>query len=260
MVDEYISVSEAADLLGVNRQRIHQRILEGSLPARRVGTQWTLPLSSVRRLQHHGAPGRPLSPKSAWDMILVAAGVDEARALPPSARSRARSRLASLLNAPSDTNGDLDAGAARLRHALHNRAERVLFAASPRDLADLADDDRVLLSGVSNPAANISAADVVEGYVVAEDVEALIDDYLLSSVPSPASGGGANVIFHVVRPGPHRPEPALLERLVSSALPLAADLAEHDGVREKNEALHRVSELGDRVRFRTFARVESDRG
>ena len=42
MSDVYVSVVEAAEMLGVHPQRIHQRIREGSLPAEKVGNQWVV--------------------------------------------------------------------------------------------------------------------------------------------------------------------------------------------------------------------------
>lgn len=41
-VPELVSVTEAAEILGVTRQAILQRIDGGSLPATRVGTSWVL--------------------------------------------------------------------------------------------------------------------------------------------------------------------------------------------------------------------------
>ncbi len=45
---ELVSVSEAAELLGVSRQRVLQRITERSLPATRVGRDWVIPRAAVR--------------------------------------------------------------------------------------------------------------------------------------------------------------------------------------------------------------------
>ena len=78
--------------------------------------------------------------------------------------------------------------------ALRNRAERALFVASPRDLPDLREDNRLHLSGVSLHESGISFGDVAEGYVSSDDLNGLVDDYLLS----PAARSRANVILHVV--------------------------------------------------------------
>lgn len=44
---ELISVTEAAELLGVSRQAVLQRIGSRSLPATRVGRDWVLPRAAV---------------------------------------------------------------------------------------------------------------------------------------------------------------------------------------------------------------------
>lgn len=237
---QLLSVVEAAEFLGVHPQRVHQRIRAGSLAAQKVGNQWVLDLDDLRRIRRLSRSGRPLSRKSAWDLLAVAGSASAAAALSPSARSRARSRLRDLIGAalaaqPDDVPGQLG-------HALGNRAERVLFAASPRDLSDIRDDARVHASGVSLPGAGISAGDLVEGYV-SGSVDPLVVDYVLS----PAPRARANVVFHVVPDDADHPGLAALGDLASSPLAMAADLAEHEGVREREAALRSVVELGARL-------------
>lgn len=249
MVGPYISVAEAAERLGVHPQRVHQRIRDGSLEAQKIGNQWAVDLGSVQRVAKHAGPGRPLSAKSAWDLLAVGLAESEApRAaaqLSPPARSRARSRLRNLLAHSAAPNADLDEVAALLAHLLRNRAERRLYVASPRDLPDVRVDRRVHLSGISLPHSNMSAGDVVEGYVVDSDVRALEDDYLLS----PASRDRANVILHVV--AAHRDASAALDLddVARSALALAADLVEHDGAREQREAVRLLHDLDELLAY-----------
>ena len=229
--DVYVSVTEAAQILGVHPQRIQQRIREGSLPAVKVGHQWAIERNELHRFRYPPRPGRPLSTKSAWDLLAVVSGAEAAARLSPSARSRARSRLRSLLAHASSA--DLEDAAGRIAHTLRNRAERALFVASPRDLPDIREDDRVHLSGVSTPDSNLSAGVVAEGYVYAHDRNALVDDYLLA----PASRSRANVILHVV-PSDNADRAAIaLHTAATSPLALAADLAEYDGIRERAEAV-----------------------
>jgi excisionase family DNA binding protein len=236
-----VSVTEAAAMLGVHPQRVHQRIREGSLPAEKVGHQWAIQRDDLRRIMNHTGPGRPFSSKSAWDLLAVAASDQAASELSPSARSRARSRLRNLLIHASSA--QLDDAAAQLAHALRNRAERTLFVASPRDLPDVRDDERVHLSGVSLPESHMSAVAVAEGYVSSDDLDALVDDYLLS----PAPRSRANVILHVVGSDTENPAIAALDDIARSPLVLAADLSEHDGVRERNEAIRSVADLHARL-------------
>lgn len=236
-----VSVAEAAELLGVHPQRVHQRIREGSLPAVKVGKQWVVQTDEVRRLKGRSRPGRPLSAKSAWDLLAVAASDRAASGLSPSARSRARARLRSLLDIGSDA--QLDEATAHLDHALRNRAKRALLVASPRDLPDLRDDERVHLSGASLPESNMSAGDLVEGYVRFGDLDAVIGDYLLSDAPR----SRANVVLHVVSGPAEHPAVVDLDHLVRSPLTIAADLAEHDGVRETSEAVRLLADLHSAV-------------
>lgn len=237
MSDVNVSVVEAAEMLGVHPQRVHQRIREGSLPAEKVGNQWVVEMNDLRRIEHHAGPGRPLSSKSAWDLLTVAADDRAAYDLSPSARSRARSRLRNLLVHASAA--EFDEAAAHVVNALRNRAKRVLFVASPRDLPDLREDDCLHLSGVSLPESNMSFDDVVEGYVSSDDLDALVDAYLLSHAPR----SRANVILHVVPSDMEHPALADLDGFARSRLALAADLAEHDSVREKGEAIRTVDDL-----------------
>lgn len=231
MPNVHVSVAEAAEMLGVHPQRVYQRLQDGSLPAEKVGDRWVVELNEVRRIKRHAGPGRPLSSKSAWDLLAVAAGHQAASELSPSARSRARSRLRDLLAAAGS--GDLEGAATRLDHALRNRAERALFVGSPRDLTDVREDDRLHLSGVSLPESNLSAGHAAEGYVSADDLGALIDDYLLT----PAPRSRANVILHVVPSDTGRPVVMDFRSVVRSPLALAADLVQHDGIRERSEAI-----------------------
>ncbi len=254
MSSERKSVAEAAEMLGVHPQRVHQRIREGSLPAEKIGNQWAILVSDLRRIKHHAGPGRPLSSKSAWDLLRVAAGDQAASQLSPSARSRARSRLRNLLVHASSA--ELDDAAIQLARALRNRAERILFGASPRDLPDIRNDERVHLSGVSLPESNMSVGAAAEGYVYSEDLEALVDEYLLS--PSPRAS--ANVILHVVHYDAENPALAALDDVARSPLALAADLAEHDGVREKSEAIRSIADLHARFVARGEHVVGVDRG
>ncbi|CAN5419199.1 hypothetical protein BH23ACT6_BH23ACT6_23810 [soil metagenome] len=250
----YVSVVEAAEMLSVHPQRIHQRIREGSLPAEKIGNQWAVQVDDLRRIKHHARPGRPLSSKSAWDLLAVAASDKAASDLSPSARSRARSRLRNLLVYASSA--ELDEAAVHLESALRNRAERALFVASPRDLPDLREDKRVHLSGLSLPESNMSCGDVAEGYVSSDAINALVDDYLLS----PAPRSRANVVLHVVPFDAENPAIAALDVVARSPLALAADLAEHDGVREKSEAIRSVADLHAQLVARGAHVVGASRG
>ena len=232
----YVSVAEAAEILDVHLQRIHQRIRDGSLPAHKVGHQWVIDKSDLHRIRHQSHAGRPLSSRSAWDLLAVAGG-DSASMLSASARSRARSRLRDLVDHASGE--DLGDAAAAISKALRNRARRVAFTASPRDLGDVRADRRVHLSGLSLGESNLSGTDVVEGYIRSSDLDALVDDYLLS----PVRGSDANVVLHVVPAAAAHPVVDDLDAVAGSALAMTADLAEHGGARELNEAVRLLAGL-----------------
>jgi hypothetical protein len=85
----------------------------------------------------------------------------------------------------------------------------------------------------------MSASDLVEGYVGSGDLDAVIGDYLLSAAPR----SRANVVLHVVSGPAENPAVVDLDHLVRSPLTIAADLAEHDGVREKSEAVRCLADL-----------------
>lgn len=200
-----VSVREAADALGVSDRRVRQLVASGRIRARRVGSQWlvdgaSLPIAPRR--------SRPLSPTEAW--LLLAA--DQT----PGARpGRWRDRRDRLRTDPSPETLLASWAAAR--------GDRLLFAT--REPRGVLDDPAVVRSGLSDPRAGISAADLAEGYVRRDDLDAVRRRHLLRPVT-----GRPDVVLHVVAVLPADPVPPLV---------LAADLAEHDGPRE----LARASEL-----------------
>jgi excisionase family DNA binding protein len=228
-----VSVREASRRLGVGVQRVHQRIADGSLRAERIGSQWVVDEASLAAVRESGpAAGRPLSQRSVWAMVALSESDHEVvGALAPSERARARDRLGRLLAQAGPGAGrseaDVQALAALLRLWFRRRASRLLFRASPLDLPDLRQDGRLVLSGLSHPAAGIAAGDLAEAYVLADDVDAVVTDYLLSPV---SSDQDANVVLHARTAGSATMDGDL------AALLLAADLAEHRGPREEAAA------------------------
>lgn len=227
-----VSVAEAAEVLGVNVPRIHQRIADGSLRAERIGSRWVVDERSLLEVAERRVAGRPLSSRSAWAVIAASEG-DEASLmqLAPAERSRSRQRLRRLLSAAAvrpANEGDAREIAVSLRAMLRNRAERRLFRVAPADLEDLrADEGWAVVIG--SGASGIASGDV-EGYLVESSLERLVKDFLL--VPAVDE---ANVVVHVI-PGGQEPYPL-------SKLRLAADLAEHRGPREEARAAELLHEL-----------------
>lgn len=210
---KFVSVSEAADRLGVSSRRVRQRIENGSLPAERVGNRWAIDASqlavSLARVS------RPLSPRMAWALLHLLAS-DE-----PHVSASEKVRLRSYIRRLADQQDP----AALLRAWLSRRAARVLYRAADADLNDIYADSRLLLSGVSAPDSGIVAPGVLEAYVDEGAQPSLVADFFL--VPADVRPG--NVILHVVEDRPP----------VASWPLIAADLAEHAGPRESA----RVAEL-----------------
>lgn len=230
-----ISVPEAAARLGVVAQRVRQRIQDGSLPAERVGGQWIIDEKDLARVSDSNAPGRPLSERSAW--ALVAAADDNAvllHSLSAPDRSRARARLRKLAATHHD---DSHESLRLLSVFMRNRAARRCYLVAQRDLKDLRNDPRIRLSGLSHPESGLASGDVVEGYLSVDDLDDVLQDYLLRDVDRDR----ANVFLHVVSPEIEESLP-LLGHAWNSLL-MAADLSEHHGPRERHRAMELLDDL-----------------
>jgi excisionase family DNA binding protein len=229
-----MSVPEAAAELGVSVARVRQRIDEGSLVAEKVGGRWLVDLASSASADRPQR-GRPVLPESVWYSLLalqLAAQVDvpkiampkigilsqdlvaEAEKISPASRHRAVARLSEAI-AREDHEAILS--------WLRNRGERRVYKAAMADLPSLRDDDRLLLSGLSHPDSGMSDPRVAEGYVAAVDMDAVAADHWLER---PSIDERPNVFVHLVPARPSR----------IGALLLAADLAEHEGPRERRRA------------------------
>jgi excisionase family DNA binding protein len=232
-----VSVAEAAKRLGVGVPRIHQRIADGSLRAERIGSQWVVDELSLLRVAERREAGRPLSARSAWAIIALAEGDEEALAeLAPVERARAKARLEELLALgarPSNTEGHVRRVASALRSIFRNRAGRKLLHAAVADLSELREDAR-WKAVVSSAMSGIASPDV-DGYLGAEDVKSLSQAFLLMPADS-----DANVVIHVLPQG-QKP-------YAESKLRLAADLAEQRGPREELRAVELVRDVAQDYR------------
>jgi hypothetical protein len=227
-----LSVAQTAVRLGVSVPRIHQRIADGSLRAQRIGSQWVVDERSLFEVGERKAPGRPLSSRSAWALIALSVGDEEAVArLAPNERARASARLAelfALVAKGARSEEGVRRNAAALRSTFRNRADRVLLKAADADLPALRADAR-WQSNVSSALSGIASLDV-EGYVAEDLLEPLSKDFLLVAVD-----GDANVIAHVV--------PSWQKAYPESLLRLAADLADHRAPREDSRAVELLRQV-----------------
>lgn len=215
-------MAEAAARLGVSAARVRQRIQDGSLPAERIGTQWTV---HPQALEDGAAKrSRPMSRRMAWALIRMLAGEE------PQVSAAERLRLRKCAARLRDSDGAADL----LRAWGASRSERVKYNIAAADLDELRSDKRLQLSGLSAPDSGVVARSVVEAYVADDDVQGLIDDYFLVR-PDDHRG---NVILHVIdHEGPYAfPLSGLSWPL------LAIDLAEHSGTRERERAAELVRE------------------
>ena len=232
-----ISVAEAARRLGVGVPRVHKRIADGSLRAERIGSQWVVDELSLLRVAERNEPGRPLSARSAWAIIALAEGDDEALSrLAPSERARAKARLNELLDlAAKRPQGEAEVrrSASALRLMFRNRADRVLRKAAAADLPGLRDDAR--WQSLASPAVSSIASSDVDGYLAGRDVDSLSRDFLLMPADS-----DANVVIHVL--------PESQQAYPQSKLLLAADLADQRGPREELRAAALLGEVAEAVK------------
>jgi len=98
------------------------------------------------------------------------------------------------------------------------------LSANPADLGEIARDERMVASGISDERSGMSSARELEGYVTVSSLESFTRENLLVASDSP------NVRLHVVEDLPSRPIPLGL---------VLADLADWNRPREHG----RISEL-----------------
>jgi hypothetical protein len=191
-------------MMGVSVGRARRLAADGRIHARIVGGRWLVDAASLPSAPRRS---RPMSPRMAWALVVLSEG-----GKPDWVEPRESYRLRRALDRlAADDEPEL-----LLRSWLASRAGRRRLSAP--DSQALRSDARVVLSGLSDERAGLSAAGDAEGYVGADDAAGVIRDHLLID-----AGPSADVVLHVSPLLPEVPVPLLL---------VAADLAEHDGPRE----------------------------
>lgn len=209
-----VSVSEAAERLGISRQRVLQLIADQRLPAQRVGRVWSINEADLSRRRI--PVGRPLSVGMARGLLDLAAGVR------PDVRARDVSRLqAHLVRLVRETRPDGDP-AGLLRSWLPLRATRLEMSAADADLPDVLADERLVVSGVSDKRAHMPSSHTGEGYVEESVAREFFDDHFVVEADDRTR---ANLIIHVVPVIPP-----------ISPLVIAADLSDYRSGREDSQA------------------------
>lgn len=218
-----LSVSDAAEILGVDERAVRFLASSGQLRGVKRGTSWWLDRRSVeQRLRDGPSPGRPLSPAMSWAILLLASG--DAQALPGLAAhqpSRARQWLAthSLLKEATK---------------FRARARREAFDVHPSELQRIVARDDVIRTG-------ISAADTVGLHGGPREVELYAPEQIRDAI----------IAEHAAEPS----EGPLLMRWMPDELwpavrtggaPRAAvlvDLLEHDDPRVRRQAAEALERL-----------------
>jgi excisionase family DNA binding protein len=130
------SVAEAAQRLGVNRERVGAMIAAGQLRARKFAGRWLIDESSVDELLARPRPvGRPFSVRRSWGLLMLASGRLPDWLSPPDV-----SRLRRVLRERS---------LEELAPRLEGRATKHVYRAHPSDLARIPAAGAVLLAGAS---------------------------------------------------------------------------------------------------------------
>lgn len=178
-----LSVREAAEQLRVNAPRVRAMIAAGILDAAKVGGRWVVSAQSVEKRK--GAivqPGRLLSPRRAWGVLLLASGV-RPDWLSESEVSKLRRRL---------REESLEA----LAHRLRKRAVSHRLRAHPSDLARIGEEAKVVRAGISAASDHVldlaPTADELDAYLPAKLLPRLKKRYALQESSRP------NVILRVV--------------------------------------------------------------
>lgn len=222
-----LPVSDAARRLGLSEQRVRAMIAAGLVDAEKVGGAWWIPAASVARLaRSERQGGRPLSPASAWALLLLASG--ESAAWAP---SKVRWRMAGTLRRD---------GLMGVLGKLGGRAERCAYETHAAELRRLADDEDLMLAGTSAAAVHrlgLQGGNEAEAYVAASAVEEVAKRHGLTP------GSEPNVVLRAV------PDDVwtFVRRPVAPIAAVLADLAEHPDARSRRVAKERVGRL-DRER------------
>lgn len=221
-----LSPAEAAERLDISERRVRALLKEGRIPAQRVSGRWVIDELDVNQYRPGRPAGRPLSERNAWQFVLLTANTQKQGAdffeLSAVEKHRLHRRLCRL-QAASDP-------LSLLSSLLAKRAEKEEYSSSPADLAELREDDRLRLSGVSHKASGLLSNSEIEAYVSRKDFDSLILDWFLVK---PRQGQRPNVVLHVAEEVPDE-LPLLL---------VAADLAERPGVREQDAALDLIRRI-----------------
>src|SRR4051794_34438333 len=212
-----ISVSEAAELLGVEERAVRLMAASGDIEGIKRGNAWWLDRRAVeRRGRLHPGRGRRLSPAMAWSVLYLASGARNDAGAIGAKHHLARARQWLDTHSLADDAWRLTA-----------RARREAFDAHPSELDRLASRADVMRTG-------ISAAEVVgvhggvreiEAYAPASARDTIIEAHALEPTDGPVL---LRWVFDELWPAVHRE--------VAPRSAILVDLLEHDDPRARREA------------------------
>lgn len=244
-----MTVTQAAEHLGVHPSRVRALVSAGALAGRRVGSQWLVQRDALeRRAQIVGSGGhsRAMSTRIAWAAADLLDG-GSADWLSTSERARLRARLAAHA-------GD---GWQTYSRWLSSRQTRVArYRIADDDIAVLLATDGVVATGASAASAyrlGLSAAGQAEVYAAGETVAQLVDElFLLTS----ATG---NLLMRTVDGDWHRRTATTRRgRVVAARLMTAVDLVDGQDARSRRVGTTLLGQvLADQL---SAAGTESDGG
>lgn len=227
-----VPVSQAAQTMGVSRQRIMQRIHNKSVRGQKIGNQWVVDASTLRP----PSAARPLSSRMAW--ALAGAPVH----LAPEERRRTRDRIKRLEEQPKRDRARL------MQSWLAKRGELLSLEVNPNDLAELRGDGRLLLSGISDPRAGLSSGRQLEAYIPKEALQSFADDYFIDLEAGPSSPNVLLRVVHCPSPPEMAPDPHWNPRDGVAIAPLLlsiTDLLDRQGTsRDNHAAMEMMEKLG----------------
>lgn len=233
-MSELISISEAALELDRDPSRVRALVASGQLPGVRIGNQWAVERREVERRKRVRPPaGRPFEPHNAWALLFLASGLQ-----PPWVDASALWRLRGALAAH---------GVDGLRPRLRRRAELQRFRVHPGELPHVAEDGRLVRSGISAAGGHglglVSGAEV-DAYGRESDLERLKRAHALRA----AEVGEFNAVIRVVPDAAWHFDPG------DSVAPIAAvalDLAEDPEPRSARAGRDALKELDRALRRRS---------
>ncbi|AVZ74195.1 hypothetical protein SLUN_20535 [Streptomyces lunaelactis] len=165
-----ISASEAAERLGVSRQRVLALIHDGALPARLIGGRWVVLSADVDELGQDRPSGRPMAGRVAWGLLDL---LDGGRApwLTAPERSRLRARLRER------------PPIAQIGHWARRRNEVLWLRGHPSALPRLLAFEGAVPAGASAPGQDIVDPGQVEVYLRKDVAAGAIRKLALRPVP-----------------------------------------------------------------------------